>query len=252
MCLPQHPHPHHPCTSTPTHPQVASVMWLYYFSKIVEFLDTLFFILRKKNNQITVLHVYHHSTMVFLWLIGVKWYTGGSCEHQWAGFREGGSVRDGEGVATRSPSSTCTTTAPWCSSGGSESSGTLEDHVSTSGRGSGREGGREGVGKEGVATRSPSSTCTTTAPWCSSGGSGSSGTLEDHVSTSGWGSGREGGREGVSGMGREGVAATRSPSSTCTTTAPWCSSGGSGSSGTLEDHVSTSGRGSGRGAGRLV
>ncbi|BFY99308.1 hypothetical protein BsWGS_02349 [Bradybaena similaris] len=44
----------------------------------IEFLDTVFFILRKKNSQITFLHVYHHATMtVFTWL-GVKFLPGGS------------------------------------------------------------------------------------------------------------------------------------------------------------------------------
>lgn len=38
--------------------------WWYFFSKIVELLDTVFFVLRKKQNQITVLHVYHHANMV--------------------------------------------------------------------------------------------------------------------------------------------------------------------------------------------
>ncbi|KAL5502234.1 hypothetical protein EMCRGX_G008975 [Ephydatia muelleri] len=58
--------------------RLASVIWLYFFSKVIEFLDTFFFILRKKDDQITFLHVYHHSTMVFLWWIGVRWYAGGS------------------------------------------------------------------------------------------------------------------------------------------------------------------------------
>ena len=61
--------------------QLASVIWLFYFSKIVEFFDTVFFILRKKNGQITVLHIYHHSTMVALWWIGTKWFAGGACEY---------------------------------------------------------------------------------------------------------------------------------------------------------------------------
>ena len=60
--------------------QLASVIWLFYFTKILEFLDTLFFILRKKNNQVSVLHIYHHSTMAALWWIGVKWFAGGACE----------------------------------------------------------------------------------------------------------------------------------------------------------------------------
>ncbi|RZF42955.1 hypothetical protein LSTR_LSTR004257 [Laodelphax striatellus] len=38
--------------------------WYYFFSKVVELLDTIFFVLRKKQRQITFLHVYHHANMV--------------------------------------------------------------------------------------------------------------------------------------------------------------------------------------------
>ncbi|CAG2240046.1 ELOVL4 [Mytilus edulis] len=37
----------------------------------------IFFILRKKNQQITFLHVYHHSTMLLNWWLGVKYIAGG-------------------------------------------------------------------------------------------------------------------------------------------------------------------------------
>ncbi|XP_021370680.1 elongation of very long chain fatty acids protein 4-like [Mizuhopecten yessoensis] len=57
--------------------RMASVCWWYFFSKIIEFLDTTFFILRKKNEQITFLHVYHHSTMPLNWWLGVKFVAGG-------------------------------------------------------------------------------------------------------------------------------------------------------------------------------
>ena len=59
---------------------MASVCWWFYISKILELFDTLFFVLRKKNNQISFLHVYHHATMFPLWWIGVKWVAGGQCE----------------------------------------------------------------------------------------------------------------------------------------------------------------------------
>lgn len=59
-------------------PQLAAGIWLFYFSKLIEYLDTIFFILRKKNNQITFLHVYHHVSMFFLWWIAAKWFAGGS------------------------------------------------------------------------------------------------------------------------------------------------------------------------------
>lgn len=58
--------------------RMAKCVWLFYFSKLIEFSDTGFFILRKKLNQLTFLHVYHHSTMFFFWWIGVKWVAGGS------------------------------------------------------------------------------------------------------------------------------------------------------------------------------
>ncbi|CAK1553464.1 unnamed protein product [Leptosia nina] len=36
----------------------------YFIAKHIDLLDTVFFILRKKQNQVTFLHVYHHSAMV--------------------------------------------------------------------------------------------------------------------------------------------------------------------------------------------
>ncbi len=41
-------------------------------------MDTLFFILRKKQSQLTFLHVYHHSTMFIFWWVGAKFVPGGS------------------------------------------------------------------------------------------------------------------------------------------------------------------------------
>ncbi|XP_010083060.1 PREDICTED: elongation of very long chain fatty acids protein 4-like, partial [Pterocles gutturalis] len=37
----------------------------------------VFFILRKKQEQVTFLHVYHHGTMLFNWWSGVKYVPGG-------------------------------------------------------------------------------------------------------------------------------------------------------------------------------
>lgn len=43
--------------------------WFYFFSKIIDLLDTCFFVLRKKQNQVTFLHVYHHTiTALFSWM----------------------------------------------------------------------------------------------------------------------------------------------------------------------------------------
>ncbi|XP_070310264.1 very long chain fatty acid elongase 7-like [Odocoileus virginianus] len=84
--------------------RMARVCW-WRFSKAVEYLDTVnacplkrvtsgsqvwggfegtvFFILRKKPEQITFLHVYHHGTMLFSWWAGVKYVLGGSSLLRW-------------------------------------------------------------------------------------------------------------------------------------------------------------------------
>ncbi|XP_033360024.1 elongation of very long chain fatty acids protein AAEL008004-like [Bombus vosnesenskii] len=47
---------------------VTKAAWWYFIAKIVELLDTVFFVLRKKQNQVTFLHVYHHTlTAIFSW-----------------------------------------------------------------------------------------------------------------------------------------------------------------------------------------
>ncbi|XP_015185233.1 PREDICTED: elongation of very long chain fatty acids protein AAEL008004-like [Polistes dominula] len=48
--------------------KLSKAAWWYFFSKIIELLDTVLFILRKKQNQLTFLHIYHHSiTAIFSW-----------------------------------------------------------------------------------------------------------------------------------------------------------------------------------------
>lgn len=49
----------------------------FFISKFIDFLDTVFFILRKKNNQITSLHVIHHGLMPFFIWMGTKYVSGG-------------------------------------------------------------------------------------------------------------------------------------------------------------------------------
>uniref|UniRef100_A0A0A9W0Z0 Elongation of very long chain fatty acids protein n=2 Tax=Lygus hesperus TaxID=30085 RepID=A0A0A9W0Z0_LYGHE len=46
-------------------------MKVYYVNKIVDLMDTVFFILRKKDSQITFLHLFHHVTMVVSTYISV-------------------------------------------------------------------------------------------------------------------------------------------------------------------------------------
>lgn len=67
-------------SNNPDELRIAKALWWFYFSKCLEFGDTFLFILRKKNNQISFLHVYHHATMFPIWWIGVKWVAGGQCK----------------------------------------------------------------------------------------------------------------------------------------------------------------------------
>ncbi|XP_073251685.1 very long chain fatty acid elongase 5-like [Porites lutea] len=45
---------------------VKHALWVYYMTKYVELLDTVFMVLRHRQRQISLLHVYHHSSMVML------------------------------------------------------------------------------------------------------------------------------------------------------------------------------------------
>ncbi|XP_072295345.1 ELOVL fatty acid elongase 8b [Eucyclogobius newberryi] len=64
-------------STSPLAMRMAKACWWFYISKIIEISDTVFFILRKKNNQVTFLHVYHHGTMILNWWAGVKYVAGG-------------------------------------------------------------------------------------------------------------------------------------------------------------------------------
>ncbi|KAM7533965.1 hypothetical protein Aperf_G00000108713 [Anoplocephala perfoliata] len=62
------------------HPQalrMARVCWVYYISKLIELADTVFFILRRKFQLITFLHVFHHAAMASSWWFFVEFVPGG-------------------------------------------------------------------------------------------------------------------------------------------------------------------------------
>ncbi|KNC48305.1 GNS1/SUR4 family protein [Thecamonas trahens ATCC 50062] len=58
---------------------MAAVLWWFYFSKFIEFLDTIFFVARKKFHLVTFLHLYHHTTMPLLWWLAIRFTAGGEC-----------------------------------------------------------------------------------------------------------------------------------------------------------------------------
>eukprot|EP00474_Spongospora_subterranea_P009007 CRZ09465.1 hypothetical protein [Spongospora subterranea] len=56
---------------------MASVIWLFFISKAMEFGDTAIMALRHRFRQITFLHVYHHASIFSIWWIIAKYHPGG-------------------------------------------------------------------------------------------------------------------------------------------------------------------------------
>ncbi|CAB0035562.1 unnamed protein product [Trichogramma brassicae] len=57
--------------------RMANLCWWYFISKFTEFADTIFFVLRKKDSQVTFLHLYHHSLTPLETWVCVKFIAGG-------------------------------------------------------------------------------------------------------------------------------------------------------------------------------
>ncbi|XP_012154336.1 very long chain fatty acid elongase AAEL008004 isoform X2 [Megachile rotundata] len=64
-------------SNDPTAVRMVHACWWYYFSKFTEFMDTIFFVLRKKNDHVSTLHVIHHGCMPMSVWFGVKLTPGG-------------------------------------------------------------------------------------------------------------------------------------------------------------------------------
>ncbi|XP_014237291.1 elongation of very long chain fatty acids protein AAEL008004-like isoform X3 [Trichogramma pretiosum] len=64
-------------SDSPSAIRMVHASWWYYFSKFTEFMDTIFFVLRKKNDHVSTLHVIHHGCMPMSVWFGVKFTPGG-------------------------------------------------------------------------------------------------------------------------------------------------------------------------------
>ena len=53
--------------STPFSQRMRVLMFWHYLSKYLDFFDTIFIILRKKDAQLSFLHVYHHASIGWIW-----------------------------------------------------------------------------------------------------------------------------------------------------------------------------------------
>ncbi|OXU23578.1 elongation of very long chain fatty acids protein 1 isoform X1 [Nasonia vitripennis] len=70
-------------TSTrPIDMRLLNVVHWTYMLKTIDLIETMVFVLRKKNNQISFLHVYHHISTVLVTYICTKYYPGGMLSMQ--------------------------------------------------------------------------------------------------------------------------------------------------------------------------
>ncbi len=59
--------------------RIAFLVWIHYNNKYMELLDTVWMILRKKNNQVSFLHCYHHVLLIWAWFFVCRFEAGGDC-----------------------------------------------------------------------------------------------------------------------------------------------------------------------------
>ncbi|XP_078050772.1 very long chain fatty acid elongase 4-like [Augochlora pura] len=64
------------------HEKIALSFWLILLLKIVDLCETVVFVLRKKDNQVSFLHLYHHVSMVLLSWMSAKYYPMKLCAMQ--------------------------------------------------------------------------------------------------------------------------------------------------------------------------
>ena len=58
-------------------PPIAKLLWLFYVSKILDFVDTVTIVLKQSWKQLSFLHYYHHATIfLFYWLNVNRGYDG--------------------------------------------------------------------------------------------------------------------------------------------------------------------------------
>ncbi|XP_012350925.1 elongation of very long chain fatty acids protein [Apis florea] len=63
--------------NNPLSRRMANAVYSYFICKLIELLDTVFFVLRKKNRQVSSLHVYHHTLMPICSWIGCRFLPNG-------------------------------------------------------------------------------------------------------------------------------------------------------------------------------
>lgn len=59
----------------------AQMSYFYFLVKLLDLVDTICFVLRKRTRQISFLHVYHHTAILIGAYIGVSWAPGTYSRH---------------------------------------------------------------------------------------------------------------------------------------------------------------------------
>jgi elongation of very long chain fatty acids protein 4 len=59
--------------------RIAFLVWVHYNNKFLELFDTVWMILRKKDEQVSFLHCYHHILLIWAWFFVCKVEAGGDC-----------------------------------------------------------------------------------------------------------------------------------------------------------------------------
>ncbi|KAJ9590203.1 hypothetical protein L9F63_016692, partial [Diploptera punctata] len=59
--------------------KMAFLVWFFLMLKLLDMLDTVFFVLKKNNHQLTFLHVYHHAGMFAICWLASRYNPGGHC-----------------------------------------------------------------------------------------------------------------------------------------------------------------------------
>ncbi|XP_076643515.1 very long chain fatty acid elongase 1 isoform X2 [Halictus rubicundus] len=54
--------------------QIAHTVWFSWMSSVIDLIETVVFLLRKKNEQVSFLHLYHHVTVLLLGWYTVRFY----------------------------------------------------------------------------------------------------------------------------------------------------------------------------------
>lgn len=75
-----------PCTfsNDPKPARMLNIAYMFFISKLLDYIDTIFFVIHKKYNHISLLHVSHHALMPISTWFGLAYQPGG--HHTFMGF----------------------------------------------------------------------------------------------------------------------------------------------------------------------